>query len=621
MMKRRSWQPQKPSRIKQNTIKNILLNLLTDPPQKTDVSHSGQAGKTRRGNRNTTLPCFVPAKHIPLLFQSFKPNNPFMKKIMLVIPVFILFACSQQKKKADLLVYNATIYTVDSSFSTAEAMVITGGKIEAVGKMTDLEKEFESKEKLDAGGKFIYPGFIDAHAHFVGYGLSLQTVNLVGTNSWEEVLEKVKQFAVENTEGWITGRGWDQNDWPEKQFPTNEKLNELFPDRPVLLRRVDGHAAIANQKALDLAGVKAGDTLTGGEIEEMEGTLTGLLIDNAVGLVAAGIPPASEEQFKKALQAAEKNCFAMGLTTIDDCGLGFGSVDRIIALQDKGELKMRLYVMLSDDRENFNYLEKKGVIKTDRLHVRSIKVYADGALGSRGACLLQPYTDKPGWTGFLLSTPAHFDSVAGYISQKGWQMCTHAIGDSGNRSMLNIYAKYLKGKNDLRWRIEHAQVVNAADFNLFGAHSIVPSVQPTHATSDMYWAGDRVGSERVKGAYAYKQLLQQNGWIPLGTDFPVEDISTFKTFYAAVVRKDAKGWPAGGYQTENALSREETLRGMTIWAAKANFEEKEKGSLEKGKMADFIILDSDIMKEEPEKILGINVLKTFLSGEKVFERK
>ncbi|MEO7984072.1 MAG: amidohydrolase [Bacteroidota bacterium] len=543
-----------------------------------------------------------------------------MKKYLIPALLILLVSCTM-KGKADLLVYNAMIYTIDSSFSTTEAMAVKDGKILALGKRADLEKEYECKEKLDAGGKFIYPGFIDAHAHFVGYGLSLQTVNLVGTNNWDEVIEKVKIFAAANKEGWITGRGWDQNDWPVKEFPDNEKLNELFPDRPVLLRRIDGHAEIANQKALDLAGIRTGDTLTGGEIEDHEGTLTGLLVDNAVGLVSAKVPDASDEQFKKALQAAEQNCFAVGLTTIDDCGLSFGSVDKIKSLQDKGDLKMRLFVMLSDDKNNFDYLEKNGVIKTDRLNVRSIKVYADGALGSRGACLLQPYTDKPGWSGFLLSSPAHFDSVASYISQKGWQMCTHAIGDSGNRTMLTIYAKYLKGKNDLRWRIEHAQVVNAADFNLFGENSIVPSVQPTHATSDMYWAADRVGSERVKGAYAYQQLLQQNGWIPLGTDFPVEDISTFKTFYAAVVRKDAKGWPADGYQMENALSREEALRGMTIWAAKSNFEEKEKGSLEKGKLADFIILDSDIMKEAPDRLLGIKVLKTFLGGEKVYEMK
>lgn len=549
-------------------------------------------------------------------------------QFLLFFLMLTLLSCSQ-KHKADLLIYNATIYTVDSAFSMAEAMVIKDGKILAIGKTTDLEKKYEPKEKTDAEGKFIYPGFIDAHAHFASYGLGLQTADLVGTKSWEEIIEKLKTFSAENKDGWLIGRGWDQNDWTAKDFPTNQKLNELFPDRPVLLTRIDGHAAIANQKALNLAGIKVGDTLTGGEIEvkkprpidSFTPKLTGILIDNAIDLVSAKISLPTKEQFNKALLDAERNCFAMGLTTIDDCGLNHTSVDMIKELQDKGELKMRLYIMLSDEKENFDYLEKKGIIKTDRLNVRAFKVYGDGALGSRGACLLQPYSDKPGYSGFLLSKPEHFDSVANWISQRGFQMCTHAIGDSGNRTMLHIYAKYLKGKNDLRWRIEHAQVVNQNDFDLFGSNSIIPSVQPTHATSDMYWAADRLGKERVKGAYAYKQLLQQNGWLPLGTDFPVEDISPFKTFYAAVVRKDAKGWPDAGYQTENALTREEALKGMTIWAAKSNFEEKEKGSLEAGKFADFIILDNDLMKAGENELLQLNVLKTFLGGEKVYERK
>ena len=544
-----------------------------------------------------------------------------MKKTLLAINITFLLSACAQKEKVDLLIYNATIYTVDSSFTTAEAMAVKDGKIAAIGKTSELQEKYDAKEKTDAQGKFIYPGFIDAHAHFVGYGNSLQRVNLVDTKSWDEVLERTKEFAEQNPNGWLLGRGWDQNDWAVKDFPTNDKLNELFPDRPVLLTRIDGHAAIANQKALDIAGVKAGDKLTGGDVEVKHGKLTGILIDNAAGLVGSKVPSQTKEEFIESLQDAEKNCFAVGLTTIDDCGLGFEAVEGIKAMQANGALKMRLYVMLSDNKANYAYLEKTGIIKTDRLNVRSIKVYADGALGSRGACLLEPYADKPAWSGFLLSSQAHFDSVANFISQKGWQMCTHAIGDSGNRVILNIYAKYLKGKNDLRWRIEHSQVVNKNDFNLFGANSVIPSVQPTHATSDMYWAGDRLGPERVKGAYAFKQLLQQNGWIPLGTDFPVEDISTFKTFYAAVIRKDAKGWPDNGYQIENALTREEALRGMTIWAAKSNFEEKEKGSLEKGKFADFIILDKDIMKAGEKELLQIVVLKTFLGGEKVYEKK
>jgi len=543
------------------------------------------------------------------------------KNLSAIIVSIFLFACNQ-REKIDLLVYNATIYTVDSTFSVTDAIAVKDGKIIETGKTGDLQNKFEAIEKIDANGKFIYPGFIDAHAHFVGYGLGLQTVDLVGTESWEDILHRLDDFAKNKNKGqWLIGRGWDQNDWPVKDFPTNEKLNELYPDRPVFLRRVDGHAAIVNQKALDIAGVKAGDKLTGGEVEVKNGKLTGILIDNAIGLVASKIPEPDAAQLKEALLDAQKNCFAVGLTTVDDCGLDYKTVLFIDSIHKKGDLKMRIYAMLSDGRENYDFIFQHGKIKTDRLNVRSFKVYADGALGSRGACLLQPYSDKPGWSGFLLSSQQHFDSVANLLSQKDFQMCTHAIGDSGNRTMLMIYAKYLKGKNNSRWRIEHAQVINENDFKLFGENNIIPSVQPTHATSDMYWAADRLGKERVKGAYAYKQLLEQNGWIPLGTDFPVEDISPFKTFYAAVVRRDAKGWPADGYQKENALTREEAMRGMTIWAAKANFEENEKGSLEKGKFADFVILDQDMMKAGEKDLPNTKVLKTFLSGEKVFEKK
>ena len=540
-------------------------------------------------------------------------------KLLVAFFISILFLSCAEKQQADLLVYNATIYTVDSAFSKAEAMVITDGRIVATGTSKYLQKHFDATEKLDAKGKFIYPGLIDAHAHFYSYGLGLQTADLTGTSSWNEILEKLQSFAAENKDGWLIGRGWDQNDWVAKDFPSNEKLNELFPDRPVILTRIDGHAAIANQAALDSAGIKAGDKLEGGEIEINKGKLTGILIDNAVGLVDAKIPAPSAAQVKAALMDAQRNCFAVGLTTVDDCGLDYEQALAIHDAQQSGDLKMRMYVMLSDAKKNYEYAIKKGKLKTDRLNVRAFKVYADGALGSRGACLLQPYSDKPGWSGFLLSSQQHFDSVANIIYKEGFQMCTHAIGDSGNRVMLNIYAKYLKGKNDLRWRIEHAQVINENDFKLFGENNIIPSVQPTHATSDMYWAGDRLGSNREKGAYAFHDLMKQNGWIPLGTDFPVEDISPFKTFYAAVVRKDAKGFPSKGFQMENALSREDALRGMTIWAAKANFEESEKGSLETDKFADFIMLDKDLLKADAKDLLKIKVLMTFVNGERVYE--
>ena len=542
-----------------------------------------------------------------------------MSKLLTLVLLLANSLVQSQKLPADLLVYNARIYTVDNGFSIAEAMAIKDGKVLTTGTTASLKNRYSATTNLDAEGKFIYPGFIDAHAHFLGYGLGLQTVDLTNTKSWEEIIDKLKEYAVAHKEGWLIGRGWDQNDWIEKAFPNKEKLDELFADRPVFLTRVDGHAAIANKKALE--GIMPGVKLTGGEVETKDGKLTGILVDNAQGLVRQKIPAPTRLQKQEALLNAQANCFAAGLTTIDDCGLQYDDVETIEALQKDGRLKMRLYVMLSDAKNNYNAIFKRGMIKTDRLNVRSFKVYADGALGSRGACLLAPYADRPASYGFLLSNKAHFDEVAAIIYAHGFQMCTHAIGDSGNRVMLKIYAKYLHGKNNLRWRIEHAQVVDKNDISLFGSNSIVPSVQPTHATSDMYWAAERLGSERVETAYAYQQLLKQNGWLPLGTDFPVEDISPFKTFYAATIRKDAKGWPEAGYQINNALTKKQTLMGMTIWAAKANFEENEKGSLEKGKFADFVILDTDLMTTDPGKILQAVVVKTFLNGEMVYEKK
>ncbi len=543
-----------------------------------------------------------------------------MKRILSLFAILIVLS-SCKSPKADLIIYNAKIYTVNEKFDIAEAMAVKDGKILAVGSSEEIRKEFSGKEEIDANGKAIYPGFIDAHAHFYRYGQGLQSADLRGTKSWDEVLNRLTAFAKENPEGWLTGRGWDQNDWDNKQFPSKEKLDELFPNREVILTRIDGHAAVVNQKALNAAGITRAFALTGGEIVEANGKLTGLLIDNATDLVASKIPAPSEKQSKEMFLDAQKNCFAVGLTTVVDCGLDFDIVDIIERMNKEKSLKMRLYVMLSDAEKNYDYLIKRGAIKTDYLNVRSFKVYGDGALGSRGACLLHPYTDMPNKSGFLLSDIKHFEEVAKKIYANNFQMCTHAIGDSTNRSILKIYNAVLGEKNDKRWRIEHAQIVAPEDFNLFGKSNIIPSVQPTHATSDMYWAKDRLGETRMKGAYAYKQLLDQNGWIPLGTDFPVEEINPMLTFNAATFRKDSKDFPNGGFQMENALTAEEALKGMTIWAAKANFEEKEKGSLEVGKFADFVIMDQDIMKGNTQQILTNKVIKTYLNGEKVYEKK
>ena len=540
-----------------------------------------------------------------------------MRQLFAILVVLLCSSCINQR--VDLVVHHAQIYTVNEAFATAEAMAVQDGKIVAVGTNDEILKNYQADSVVDAKGATIYPGFVDAHAHFLGYGQSLYAVDLMFANSWEEVLERVQAFvATHPGNGWIRGRGWDQNRFPGKAFPTNAELNALFPDRPVLLERVDGHASIANDKALQIAGVKAGQTMVGGDFVVAGGKLTGLLIDNAVGVVERNVPAATKEDYKNWLTAAQQNCFATGLTTITDCGLSPNDIDMIDALQKSNDLKMRLYVMLSDKPSSYtsSYFTNGGYT-TDRLMVKGVKVYGDGALGSRGAALLAHYSDQPGWGGFLLSSQAHFDSVAAKLINTDFQMCTHAIGDSANRVVLKVYEKYLKGKNDKRWRVEHAQILNPIDFDYFGKYSIIPSVQPTHATSDMYWAGDRLGAERLKGGYAFQQLLKQNGWLPLGTDFPVEEINPFKTFLAAVARQDAKGFPAGGFQMENALTREQTIRGMTIWAAKANRMEKQVGSIEVGKKADFILLDKDLMKVPADSILHVKVLKTYSNGERV----
>ena len=542
----------------------------------------------------------------------------FQRSFAIGLLALPFFSC-HSRQVADLILYHGKVYTVDSAFTKAEAFAIKDGKILAVGSDADIRDAYEASQMVDAGGRAVYPGFIDAHAHFVGYGESLFSASLFGSASFEEVVSRVKAFAEAHPgQAWVLGRGWDQNKFPGKTFPDNTLLNAAFPSTPVVLERVDGHALIANAKALEIAGIHPGQTIMGGAIEVKAGRLTGVLIDNAQRLVRSKVPPLSAVEAQQRLDSAQEHCFAQGLTTVTDCGLNRSDIERIDSLQRAGKLTMRLYVMLSDNKDNLDHYLPKGPYKTDLLYVKGVKAYADGALGSRGACLLQPYTDKPGWQGFLLSDPAHYDSLAQRLAGTDFQLCTHAIGDSGNRMILTVYNKYLSGRNDKRWRVEHAQVIDPHDFDLFGRASVIPSVQPTHATSDMYWAGERLGSDRLKGAYAFKQLLQQNGWIPLGTDFPVEDISPFKTFLAAVFRVDAKGYPAGGFQMENALSREETVRGMTIWAAKADCLEKEIGSLEAGKKADFIILDKDLMTVAAGDVLKTGVVATYSGGRKVY---
>lgn len=537
-----------------------------------------------------------------------------MKKTILLLLLIVGVSCAT-KEKVDTIVINANIYTVNNNFDKAEAFAIKDGKIVAVGTTLEIQAKYAATYINDAKGKTIIPGFIDAHCHFFGLGLQQQKVDLTDTKSFDEVVARIVAFQKENNVAYITGRGWDQNDWEVKEFPTKERLDALFPTTPIAVTRIDGHALLANQAAINLAGITVKTPFSGGEILQKNGKLTGIFIDAPMDLITSKIPELSKKECIEALKDAEKICFDLGLTTVDDAGLSREIIELIDSLQQAGTLKMRIYAMVSASDENIDYYTKNGIVKTDRLNVRSFKVYADGALGSRGAAMKKPYSDQHNHFGALVTPLEKIQEYAKKIAASNFQMNTHAIGDSANFVMLKTYKEVLKEKKDRRWRIEHAQILDTADFNYF--ENILPSVQPTHATSDMYWAQDRIGAERMKGAYAYKTLLNTYGKIALGTDFPVEKVSPLLTFYAAVARKDLNNYPEKGFQMENALTREETLKGMTIWAAYSNFEEQEKGSIEVGKMADFIILDKNIMEIEAEKILTITVDETYIGGVKV----
>ncbi len=539
---------------------------------------------------------------------------------LLLIFTTIYYSCNSPKMKVNLIVTNAKIYTVDDSFVVAESFAIRNGKFVAVGTTKDITSKYVADQTIDCKGNLVYPGFNDAHCHFFGYGMGLmQYADLSGTQNQEDIYKIIESHLSKSGGSWLLGRGWDQNLWPEKEFPNNQRLTELFPDVPVYLVRVDGHAAWCNAKALALAGITTTTKIDGGEVLLKNGKPTGVLIDNAKDIVANIIPAPDLKLKIKALLSAQKNCLAVGLTSVTDCGLPENIILLMDSLQKQGLLKMRINAMMEPEKANMEGFLKKGPYLTERLQVNTIKLYADGALGSRGAFMLNDYSDDPGNRGLLMNNAQYYETICKQAYDAGFQVATHCIGDGANRFILEIYGNILKGKNDRRWRIEHVQVVNKDDFPLFAKYSVVPSIQATHATSDMFWADERLGTERLNGAYAYQQLLSQNGWLPNGTDFPIEAINPVLTFYASVFRKNTSGLPSDGFQIENALTREQALRSMTIWAAKASFEESGKGSIEIGKKADFVVLDTDLLTCNEEAILKSKVLKTVLGGEVVYD--
>jgi hypothetical protein len=525
---------------------------------------------------------------------------PVKQILITIIPAFCasiltLMTSCNQKTSVDLIVHNANIYTVDNDFSKAQAFAVNDGKFVAVGDETTIMRQYIAEETIDAHGDAVYPGFMDGHCHFTGYGENLiRWADLKGCLSFDEVIERLKVHDSLYPSEWLLGRGWDQNLWEVAEFPDNKKLAEVFPEKKVLLTRVDGHAVLVSKEVLELAGINQDTKMDGGMAIIKEGHCTGVLLDNLADAAKALVPMMENELRVQALLKAQENCMCVGLTSVTDAGLDIATIEFLDSLQQTGQLKMHVNAMVNPDDETMDHFMQQGVIDKERLTVRSVKIYADGALGSRGAKLIEPYTDDLENTGLILESDEFYRHVCQKAYDAGYQVCCHAIGDGGVRHILDIYSEYLKGQNDFRWRIEHSQTVADADFQRYGDLSVIPSIQTTHCTSDMDWADERLG-ERIKNAYAYQQLLQQNGWGINGTDFPIEDISPIYTFYAAVTRKHLDGTPAEGFQMENALSREQALRSITIWVAKGCFLEGRKGSIEVGKDADFVILDRDLM--------------------------
>jgi predicted amidohydrolase YtcJ len=499
------------------------------------------------------------------------------------------------------------------------AVLTRGERIAAVGPAATLRAAHPNAEIVDASNATILPGLVDAHAHLHGLGVALENVDLVGTESYEQVIERVRARAATTPAGqWITGRGWDQNDWPVKEFPTAAMLDAAVPDHPVALDRIDGHATLANSAAMRLAGVTAStpDPAGGRIVRDGAGNPTGVFIDAAASLVESKIPAPSMEQRKARVLAAAREIASKGLTGIHDAGIDGMTIAAVQQLIDEENFPIRVYGMLSDNAALLDewFARRPLIDYGGRLTVRSVKLYADGALGSRGAALLAPYSDDPGNSGLMVSTTEHMADVARRAKAAGYQVGSHAIGDRGVRNVIEAYAGAGITPAD-RYRIEHLQVIHPDDVAPLVRAGIIASMQPTHATSDMYWAEARVGPERVRGAYAWRTILSAGGRLALGSDFPVEQVSPLLGLESAVTRQDLKGWPEGGWYPEQRLTLREAIRGFTSDAAWAAFQETSRGTIEPGKLADFTILEGNLYAMPPNGIHGARVKYTVVGGE------
>ena len=552
----------------------------------------------------------------------------FLGAAVLTAPFGLLAQTAAPKAPADLIVTNARVYTADDARPLVEAFAVRDGRIAFVGSQREAAVlRGPNTRVVDAGGRTVIPGMVDAHAHFSGLAQTLRSVDLTGTNSLAEVIARVVAKSTSVPKGtWITGRGWDQNDWGVTDFPTHEALTAALPDHPVLLERVDGHAMYANMAAMKVAGVTAASKApVGGQIiKDAKGNPTGVFVDNASNVLEEKVPAPTAAEYKSALKEAIALMHRWGLTGMHDAGASRTAIDTYEELAKAKELNLRLYVMISDDKTALDHYFAKGpqsALYDGQLWVRAVKLYADGAMGSRGAALLEPYSDDPNNSGLLKSTQEHIRDVAERGLKAGFQINSHAIGDRGNRVVLDAYEQALKTvpSVDHRFRVEHAQILHYDDIPRFAQLGVIPSMQASHQTSDMYWIGKRLGPTRLYGAYVWQSLLQTGVVIPNGSDFPVEQVNPLISFHAAIARQDARDWPAGGWFPEQKMSREEALRSMTIWPAYAGFQETSMGSITAGKFADFVILDTDIMRVPAEMVMKTRVLSTWVGGRAVFE--
>jgi predicted amidohydrolase YtcJ len=542
----------------------------------------------------------------------------------------VAIVSGQAPRPPDLILHNATVYTVDAGNRIAEAVAISGDRLRAVGAASAiLGLKGTSTRVIDLRGATIVPGFHDAHAHVVGLGASLLEVDLRGTRSFEEVVARVRRRLESAGPGeWIVGRGWDQNDWPEKNWPSHDLLSAVSPDNPVYLTRVDGHAGLANAKAMNIAGLtqSRADPPGGRIIRSADGQPAGVVIDEAQALVTSAIPRTGRAQLEDQIQLADREFRRLGITTVHDAGADSETVDAYTRLIEAGRIKTRLYVMLRGTLRELTPFFERGPISdfaTHRLSVRAIKIYADGALGSRGAALLEPYSDEPMTTGLLTTAPGEVYAQTQAAAKAGFQVAVHAIGDRANRDVVDVFERVQRevaGARALRMRVEHAQILDAAEVPRFSRLGVIASMQPTHATSDMPWAASRIGDARVEeGAYVWRKLLESGAVLAFGSDSPVEDANPMLGFYAAITRQDSTGNPPGGWTPQQRLTRQEALASFTRHAAFAAHAETLTGSLESGKLADLVVLSTDIVRATPSDLLSAAVRMTIVGGEVVYQ--